>query len=83
MNELIYKTEIDPETQKTNLWFTKGESLGGGINQDIRINLFTLPQIKWITKKDLLYSTGNSTQYPVIPIWEKNLKKSGYMFMYN
>ena len=23
-NELIYKTEIDPQTQKTNLWLPKG-----------------------------------------------------------
>ena len=22
-NELIYETETDPQTQKTNLWFTK------------------------------------------------------------
>ena len=29
-NELIYKTEIDSQTQKTNLWLLKGE--GGGIN---------------------------------------------------
>ena len=27
-NELIYKTEIDPQTQKTNLWLPKGK--GGG-----------------------------------------------------
>ena len=25
-NELIYKTEIDSQTQKTNLWLPKGES---------------------------------------------------------
>ena len=24
-NELIYKTEIDPQTQKTNLWLPKGK----------------------------------------------------------
>ena len=27
-NELIYKTEIDSETQKTNLWLPKGK-VGG------------------------------------------------------
>ena len=27
-NELIYKTEIEPQTQKTNLWLPKGK---GGI----------------------------------------------------
>ena len=31
-----------------------------------------------IISKNLLCSTGNSTQYSVMAIWEKNLKKSGY-----
>ena len=31
--------------------------------------------------KDLLYSTRNSTQYSIkLPIWEKNLKKSGCIY---
>ena len=30
-NELIYKTETDSQTKKTNLWSPKGEG-GGGIN---------------------------------------------------
>ena len=28
-NELIYKTEIDSETQKTNLWLSKGKGWEG------------------------------------------------------
>ena len=31
-NELIYKTETDSQTSKTNLWLPKGESWRGGIN---------------------------------------------------
>ena len=31
-NEFISKTEIDPQTQKTNLWLPKGKGAGGGIN---------------------------------------------------
>ena len=31
-NKLIYKTEIDPQTQKTNLWLPKGKGVGGEIN---------------------------------------------------
>ena len=27
-NELIHKTEIDPQTQKTNLWLPKGKGKG-------------------------------------------------------
>ena len=29
-NELSYKTEIDPQTQKTNLWLSKGKVGGEG-----------------------------------------------------
>ena len=43
----------------------KGE-MRGGINYKFGINIYTLLYIKQITKKDLLYSTGNSTQYSVI-----------------
>ena len=28
--ELIYKTEIDPQTQKTNSWLPKGKGVGKG-----------------------------------------------------
>ena len=41
-NELIYKTEIDSQTQKTNSWFTKGEREGGGINEAYGINGYIL-----------------------------------------
>ena len=30
---------------------------------------------------DLLYSSGNSAQYSVCPIWEKKLKKE-WIYMY-
>ena len=29
-NEVIYKTEIDSQTQKTNLWLPKGKGHGEG-----------------------------------------------------
>ena len=29
-NELIYKTEIDPQTYKTNLWLPKGKGVVEG-----------------------------------------------------
>ena len=41
---------------------------------------YTLLNIKQITNKDLLYRTGNSTQYSVMTYNRKRtLKKSGYM----
>ena len=40
-------------------------------------------EIKQITNKDLLYSTGNSAQYLEIIKWENNLKKNRHMYMHN
>ena len=57
--------------------FTKGKNWRGGINQEFRINTYTLLQIKQINNKDVLYKTGDSTQYSVR---ENNLKKNGYMY---
>ena len=37
-NELIYKLEVDLQTQKTNLWLPKGR--GRGINQEFEINIY-------------------------------------------
>ena len=57
---------------------TKGER-GGGINQEFRINIYTLPYIKQIINKDLLYRTGNYTQYFVITYKGKESEKE-YIF---
>ena len=42
-----------------------------------------LQYIEWINNKVLLCSTGNCIQYPVINHNRKNMKKHGYMYMYN
>jgi len=67
--------------QKINLWLLAG--IREGINWEIGIDTCTLLYIKLITNKDLLYSTGNSTQYSIMTYTEKNLKKSGYLYIYN
>lgn len=46
---------------------------GGWINWDIRIDIYTLLYIKQIINKDLLRSTGSSTQYFEMTHMEKNL----------
>ena len=38
----------------------------GGLNWVIGIDIHTLLYIKWITNKNLLYGTGNFTQYSVM-----------------
>ena len=70
-NELIYKPETDLQMLKTNFWLPKGKRGGGGINQKLGINTRTLLYIRQIINKDLLYSTGNSTQYSVITYMRK------------
>ena len=40
----------------------RGEGWEEGIVREFRINMYTLLYLKWITNKDLLYSTGNSAQ---------------------
>ena len=61
--------------------FSKG-GCREGINWEIGIDIYTLLCRKYITNKDLLYSTGKSTQYSVIASVGKESKKSGYMYMY-
>ena len=43
------------------------------------IDMYTLLYLKWITIKDLLYSSKNSAEYSVKLKWEKNLKKNRYI----
>ena len=38
----------------------QGEGWGEGIVRQFGIDMYTLLYLKWITNKDLLYSTGNS-----------------------
>ena len=65
-NELIYKTETDSQTQKTNLWLPKGKGGGSGINQEFGISRYKLLYIKQIKKQGPTVSTGNYIQYLVI-----------------
>ena len=44
----------------------KGEGWGEGIVREFAIDMYMLLYLKWITNKDQLYSTRNSTQHYVI-----------------
>ena len=54
---------------------------GGGINWEIGIDLYMLLYIKQITNKNLLCSTGNSTQYSVMVYMGKESKKE-WIYVY-
>ena len=53
----------------------------GGINWEIGTDTYTLLYIKQITNKDLLYMTGNSTQYSVMAYMGEKFKKE-WLYMY-
>ena len=53
----------------------------GGINWEIGTDMYILPYIKQITNKNLLYSTGNSTQYSVMAYMGKESKKE-WIYVY-
>ena len=68
---------------ENKLMVTKGESMvrRGEINQEFGISTYILLYIKWITNKDLLYSTGKSTQYSVMTYMGKESKKE-WIYIY-
>ena len=57
--------------------------VAGGTVKDFGKVMYTLLYSKWITNKDLLYSTQKSTQ-GYVPAWMGGgLKENGYMYMYD
>ena len=53
------------QKQTHRLMITSGEGRGRGMVRDFGIDRSTLPYLKWISNKNLLYRTGNSVQYYV------------------
>ena len=60
-NELTYETERDSETQRMNLQLW-GIRMGEQIVRESGKAVYTLLYLRWITNKDLLYTTWNSAQ---------------------
>ena len=65
------------ETQRMKLWLP-----GEGMVRDFRKVMYTLLYLKWITKKDLLYSTWNSAKHYVPVQMGGDLGEDGYMYIY-
>ena len=63
-NELIYKTEIESEPERTNLWLPGARR--EEINWEVETDTYTLSYTKQVTSKELLYSAGNHRQHPAI-----------------
>ena len=66
-------------------WATENHQVMGraGIHWEISTDIYTLLYTKEITNKNMLCSTGNSTQYSVMAYMGKNLKQSRYRYVYN
>ena len=71
MNYLQNRTRVTDVEKKLTVI---GGKAGGGINGETGIDMYTLLCIKQRTNKDLLYSTGNSTQYSVMTYMGKASK---------
>ena len=66
---------IQTHRHKKQTGYQRGKGLGRGINQDYGINRYKLLHIKQISKKDLLFSTGNYIQHHNNLLWKNNLKR--------
>ena len=53
----------------------KGAGGKGGIDWEFEIHMYTLLYLKHITKKGLLYCTGNSVQHSIITWMGKEFEK--------
>ena len=75
-----YKWTHLPNRNRLRFWKQicgyQREKVGGGIDQESEINIYMLLYRKQITSKDLLYSTGNYTQYFVKIYKGKDPKKN-------
>ena len=60
-----------------------GRKDGGRDSWESGMDTYTLLYLKWITHKDLLYSTGNSAQCYVTPGWKGRVGDMGNMSMYD
>ena len=78
-NELIFKMETDLGNE---MMATKGEKWEEGIVREFGMDMYTLLYLKWITNKDLLYSTGNSAQCYVAAWMGREFGENGCMYIY-
>ena len=61
-NELIYKTEANPQAQRTD-WLSRGKA---GVDWKSGVSRCKLLYIGWINNKVLPQRTANYVQYPLI-----------------
>ena len=62
----------------------RGKKKGEETVREFGINMHTLLYLKWVTNKNLLYSTGNSAQLhgSLDGLWGRDLEENEYTHMY-
>ena len=80
-NKLIYETETDSQTQRTDLQLTRERGSRREMDWEFGISRCKQLYIEWINNKFLLYRTGNYIQYPVINYNGKEYEKE-YIYIY-
>ena len=65
-NELICEAEADSQTQRADLWLSRGGWGQREVDWEFGISRCSLLSIEWTNNKGLLYGTGSYTQYPMI-----------------
>ena len=63
---LLTKQKQSHRYRKQTHGYQRGKVGGGEINWEFGIDIYIPLYIKQVINKDLLYSTGNSTQYSLI-----------------
>ena len=60
-----------------------GKSGGGEMDWQFVIGVCTLLYMEWMANRDLLNSTGNSTQYPAMTYLGKESEINGHVYMHD
>ena len=66
---------------ENELMVARRKDRGEGIVREFGMNVYTMRYLKWITNRDLLYSTWNSAQCYVAAWMGGSLGETGYMCM--
>ena len=77
---LFTKQKQTQRFQNQTYGYQRGNA-GGHINCKLGIDLYAQLHTKLISNKDLMYSTGKSTQYSVTAYMGEESEKDSYLYM--
>ena len=77
-DELIYKTEVDLQTERSDLWLPEGGGGGSEMDWEFRVDKCKLLYLEWINKV-LVYGTVSYIRFPGINHNGKEYKRRRYI----